>query len=173
MPGLNVIHYSRMMSVVASQQHLHILSKFALSSMWNSIEGHPPHITQKHFCTLQCSFGPGIGRISDGWCHLQFTTMLFNTKPPKLWPINTIGWCHSYLQKTYSFAMLIFQGIFNWLLHSCYLSLYLYVTEIYLGSAHLWHYAKKPFHTPALQLSSWQFQNLESQSPFHFQNQPF
>jgi len=27
----------------------------------------------------------------------NFTTMLFNTNPPKLWPINTIGWCHSYL----------------------------------------------------------------------------
>jgi len=45
----------------------------------------------------------------------NFTTKLFNTNPPKLCPIITIGWCHSYLHKTYSFALLIFQGVFYWL----------------------------------------------------------
>jgi hypothetical protein len=47
----------------------------------------------------------------------NFTTRLFDTNLPKLWPINTIGWCHLYLHKTYSFAILNFEEISNWLLH--------------------------------------------------------
>jgi hypothetical protein len=85
--------------------------------MWNSIEGHPPPITQKHFCTLHVALDQELVGFRMVDALFNFTTMLFNTNPPKLWPINTIGWRHSYLHKTYSFAMLIFQGIFNWLLH--------------------------------------------------------
>ncbi len=47
----------------------------------------------------------------------NFTTKLFDTNLPKLWPINTIGWCHLYLHKTYSFATLNFEEISNRLLH--------------------------------------------------------
>jgi hypothetical protein len=47
----------------------------------------------------------------------NFTTKFFDTNLPKLWPINTIGQCHLYLHKTYSFAILNFEEIFNWFLH--------------------------------------------------------
>jgi hypothetical protein len=36
-----------------------------------------------------------------------FTTKLFNTNPPKLWPISTIGQSHLNLHKTYALAMII------------------------------------------------------------------
>jgi hypothetical protein len=36
-----------------------------------------------------------------------FTTKLFNTNPPKLWPISTIGQSHLHLHKTYALAMII------------------------------------------------------------------
>jgi hypothetical protein len=47
----------------------------------------------------------------------NFTTKFFDTNLPKLWPINTIGRCHLYLHKTYSFAILNFEEIANWFLH--------------------------------------------------------
>jgi hypothetical protein len=158
------------MSVVASQQLLHIFSKFAWSSMCNSIEGHPLTLLKNPSAHLYVAFDQSL----VWFCMVfNFTTKLFNTNPPKLWPINTRGWCHSYLHRTYSFAVLIFQGILNWLLH------FILVKSIFMcdwnisWSAHLWHYSKKLFHTPTLRLSSWHFQNLKSQSPFHFQNQAF
>ncbi len=38
-------------------EHLYVLP-ILFDTFVNGIEGHPPHITQKHFCTLHCSFGP-------------------------------------------------------------------------------------------------------------------
>jgi len=79
----------------------------------------------------------------------NFTTKLFNTNPPKLWPINTIRWCHSYLQKAYSFAMLIIQGKFNWLLHVISVESIFMCDWNISWSAHLWHYSNKLLHTAA------------------------
>jgi len=72
-----------MMSIVASQQLVHIFTKIAQSSMWNSIESHPPHIPQKHFCMLHCSFEEGIGRILEGWFSLQFYNQALQHQPSK------------------------------------------------------------------------------------------
>jgi hypothetical protein len=84
----------------------------------------------------------------------NFTTKFFNTNPPKLWPINTIGRCHLYLHKTYSFAILNFEEISNWFLH------FILVKSIFMcdwnisSSAHLWHCSKELLHILALQLRS-------------------
>jgi hypothetical protein len=94
----------------------------------------------------------------------NFTTKLFDTNPPKLWPINTIGWCHLYLHKTYSFVILSFEEISNWLLH------FILVKSIFMcdwnisSNAHFWNCSKELLHIPALQLSSWHFQILEKPS---------
>jgi hypothetical protein len=79
-------------------------------------------------------------------------TKFFDTNLSKLWPINTIGWCHLYLHKTYSFTILNFKEISNWFLH------FILVKSIFMcdwnisSSAHLWHCSKELLHILALQL---------------------
>jgi hypothetical protein len=63
----------------------------------------------------------------------NFTTKLFDTNPPKLWPINTIGWCHLYLHKTYSFAKLNFEVWLQFLFLFSFLHPPSYIYSLFMG----------------------------------------
>jgi hypothetical protein len=63
----------------------------------------------------------------------NFTTKLFDTNPPKLRPINTIGWCHLYLHKTYSFAKLNFEVWLQFLFLFSFLHPPSYIYSLFMG----------------------------------------
>jgi len=77
------------MSVVASQL-LHIFIKIARSSMWNSLESTPLTFLKNTLAHCTVSLDQELVGFPMVDALFNFTTKLFNTNPPKLWPINTI-----------------------------------------------------------------------------------
>jgi hypothetical protein len=79
-------------------------------------------------------------------------TKFFDTNPSNLWPIDTIGRCHLYLHKTYSFTILNFEEISNWFLHFILIK-YVFMCDWNISlSAQLWHCSKELLYIPTLQL---------------------